>query len=162
MSDEFKDRLESAIARGARRRMAHDDAARQQAMSEEELRRLHTAHRLALSERISQQIEELAHHFPGFRKETLFGEGGWGAGCYRDDLNLSEGRRSSRYSRLEITVRPQNDYNVLDLRAKGTVANKEVFNRNVFEPLQEADRAVFEQLIDAWVVEYAELYAAAQ
>lgn len=162
MTDEFVERLESAIERGSRRRLAQDQANRQREMSEEEARRLHTAHRLALSERISQQIDQLVNHFPGFRKQTLFGEGGWGAGCYRDDLTVSEGRRSNQYSRLEITVRPQNEYNVLDLRAKGTVANKEVFNRNMYEPLQEADRATFEQLIDAWVVEYAELYAASQ
>lgn len=162
MSDEFLNRLESAIDRGNRRRLAQDQANREREMSDEEARRLHTAHRLALSERISHQIDQLVNHFPGFRKQTLFGEGGWGAGCYRDDLTLSEGRRSNRYSRLEITVRPQNEYNVLELRAKGTVANKEVFNRNFFEPLQETDRATFEQLIDAWVVEYAELYAASQ
>ena len=69
---------------------------------------------------------------------------------------------SSQFSRLDITVRPLNEYFVLDLRAKGTVANKEVFNRNVFEPLQEADLAAFERLVDSWVVEYAELYAATQ
>jgi hypothetical protein len=92
----------------------------------------------------------------------LFGEQGWGAGCYRDDLSLSGGRRSNQYSRLEITVRPLNEYRVLDLRAKGTVANKEVFNRSFYEPLEEADEAMFGQLIDSWVVEYAELYAAAQ
>lgn len=162
MSDDFQSRLESAIQRGNRRKEANELANREKAMSEEEARRLHTSHRLALSDRITQQIELLANHFPGFRKETLFGEGGWGAACYRDDLAFTSGRRSNRYSRLEITVRPYNEYNVLDIRAKGTVFNKEVFSRNVFEPLQQADRAVFEQLIDSWVVEYAELYSAAK
>jgi hypothetical protein len=81
--------------------------------------------------------------------------------CYRDDINLSGGKRSNKYSRLEITIRPQSEYNVLDLRAKGTIANKEVFNRNVFEPLEQADQATFEQLIDGWVIEYAELFSAA-
>jgi hypothetical protein len=114
MSDDFQSRLESAIQRGNRRKEANELANREKAMSEEEARRLHTSHRLALSDRITQQIELLANHFPGFRKETLFGEGGWGAACYRDDLAFTSGRRSNRYSRLEITVRPYNEYNVLD------------------------------------------------
>jgi hypothetical protein len=160
MSDDFQDRLESAIQRGNRRKAAQDSAQKAQQLSVEEARRLHTSYRLALSERISHQLDTLVNHFPGFRKETLFGEAGWGAACFRDDLALSGGRRSSRYSRLEITVRPQNEYNVLDLRAKGTIANKEVFNRNVFEPIDQADQAAFEQLIDTWVIEYAELYSA--
>lgn len=161
MSDEFLSRLESAIERGNRRKAAQDDLKRSQQMSAEDARRLHTSFRLALSDYISEQLEKLVNHFPGFRKETLFGEAGWGAACYRDDLNLSAGKRSNRYSRLEITVRPQSEYNVLDLRAKGMIANKEVFNRNVFEPLDKAEQAAFEQLIDTWVIEYAELYSAA-
>ncbi len=162
MADDFKDRLESAIQRGQNRRDAQQNAARAKAISEEDAKRLHTAYRLSLSDRISQKVELLVSHFPGFRKETLFGEAGWGAGCYRDDLVLSGGKRDNRYSRLEITVRPFNEYRVLDLRAKGTVANKEVFNRNFYEPLTEGLGESFEKLIDSWVVEYAELYAAAQ
>jgi hypothetical protein len=49
---------------------------------------------------------------------------------------------------------------VLDLAAKGTIRNREVFNRNYFEELATADEAKFNELIDAWVLEYAELYAA--
>jgi len=162
MTDDFKHRLESAIQRGQERRDAQSEVARKKTLSEEEAKRLHTSHRLALSERISQQVEQLANHFPGFRKETLFGEGGWGAACYRDDLDFSTGRRSTRYSRLEITVRPYSEYRVLELRAKGTVANKEVFNRSFFEPLGECQQGTFLQYIDTWVVEYAELYAASQ
>ncbi len=48
---------------------------------------------------------------------------------------------------------------MLDLAAKGTVHNREVFNRNYFEPLGEADVQKFLKLIDAWVLEYAEMYA---
>ncbi len=162
MSDDFHNRLESAIARGKNRKASQQDAERQESLNEEEAKRLHTSYRLSLSERISQQLDQLLNHFPGFRKETLFGEAGWGAGCYRDDINISAGKRSNRYSRLEITVRPLNEYRVLDLRAKGTVANKEVFNRNFYEPLEQADEQAFQQLIDTWVVEYAELYSAAQ
>lgn len=162
MGDDFEQRLESAIGRGKRRKESQERAKHQRELNEEEAKRLHTSYRLSLSDRISQQVDTLVNHFPGFRKETLFGEQGWGAGCYRDDLSLSGGKRSNRYSRLEITVRPLNEYRVLDIRAKGTVANKEVFNRTFYEPLQEADEQVFQNLIDTWVVEYAELYAAAQ
>ncbi len=49
---------------------------------------------------------------------------------------------------------------VLDLAAKGTIRNKEVFNRNYFEKLQDVDLDKFTEMIDVWVVEYAELYAA--
>jgi hypothetical protein len=49
---------------------------------------------------------------------------------------------------------------VLDLAAKGTIRNKEIFNRNYFEPLADADVQKFSELIDAWVLEYAEMYAA--
>ena len=161
MSDEFLSRLESAIERGSRRKASQENLKRAQQMSVEDARRLHTSFRLSLSERASQQVDKLVNNFPGFRKETLFGEAGWGAACYRDDINLSGGKRSNKYSRLEITIRPQSEYNVLDLRAKGTIANKEVFNRNVFEPLEQADQATFEQLIDGWVIEYAELFSAA-
>jgi hypothetical protein len=162
MSDDFQRRLESAIQRGQRRKEVNEQANRLKAMNEEEAKRLHSSLRLALSDRIANQMEQLALHFPGFRKETLFGEAGWGAACYRDDLAFTSGRRSSKYSRLEITVRPYNEYQVLDLRAKGTVQNKEVFNRNFFETLQQVDPQHFENLIDTWVVEYAEQYAASQ
>ena len=49
---------------------------------------------------------------------------------------------------------------MLDLAAKGTVRNREVYNRNHFEKLDEADPDNFAELIDLWILEYAELYAA--
>ena len=49
---------------------------------------------------------------------------------------------------------------VLDLTAKGTIRNKEVFNRSFFEKLADVDLDKFRELIDVWVLEYAELYAA--
>ncbi|WP_153556998.1 hypothetical protein [Roseimaritima sediminicola] len=162
MSDDLERRLDAAIARGQRRGELHREAERQQQLSEEELRRLHTSHRLALSERIETAVARLANHFPGFRVETLYGEKGWGAACWRDNLDVQGGRRNSLYSRLELVIRPLNDYFVLELKGKGTVANKEVFNRSHFDRLQEVDRETFEQMIDAWVVEYAERYASSQ
>jgi hypothetical protein len=58
-----------------------------------------------------------------------------------------------------LTVRPVSSAHVLELTAKGTIANKEVFNRNYFEKLQDIDLDRFIELVDVWVLEYAELYA---
>ncbi len=160
MSDDFEQRLKSAIERGQRRGERHDQAARAAQMTGEEFKRMHTSYRLSLSERIEQATERVALHFPGFRTEMLYGEVGWGAAAYRDDLLMVSGKRSNLYSRLEMTIRPLTSYHVLELRGKGTVANKELFNRNHFVPLLEADPDDFARLIDAWAIEYAESYAA--
>ena len=159
MSDDFEQRLKSAIQRGQRRGQIKDEAARVEHLSEEEFKRLHTGYRLQLSDRIEKAIDRVAQHFPGFRTETLYGEVGWGAACYRDDLILSAGRRSNLYSRLEMTIRPLSGYHVLDLRGKATIANKEHFNRNHFVPLMEVDVEEFARLIDTWAIEYAEFFA---
>ena len=129
-------------------------------MTEEDFRRLHSQYRLALSEHIETCLKRLPNHFPGFQYETMFGDRGWGGAVSRDDLRLSRGARSTDYSRLEMTIRPYSSLHVLDLAAKGTARNKEIYNRNYFEPLEDASAAKFSELIDAWVLEYAELYAA--
>ena len=130
-------------------------------MSEAECKRLHSQYRLELSERIEQCVGRLPHHFPRFQFETIFGERGWGAAARRDDFGARKGgQRGNFYSRLEMTVRPYSSLRVLELSAKGTVRNKETFNRNHFEKLDEADLDNFMHLIDLWVLEYAELYAA--
>ena len=86
---------------------------------------------------------------------------GAGAPPSRDDLRLSKGGgRSTNYSRIELTVRPYSSINVLDLAGKATIRNKEVFNRNIYEKLEEVDVAKFLELVDAWTLEFAELYAA--
>lgn len=157
---DFEERLKKAIERGHRRGDQKSQAARDRALSEDELKRLHSQYRLQLSEHIEDCIQRLASHFPGFQSETIFGDRGWGAGCSRDDLQLRAGRRQATFSRLEVTVRPPSSMHVLDLAAKGTIRNKEVFVRNYFEKVQDADPAKFLELIDIWVLEYAELYAA--
>ena len=45
-------------------------------------------------------------------------------------------------------------------KGKGTVLNREIFNRAHFAKIQDVDPAEFSQLIDTWAIEYAELYAA--
>ena len=156
----FDERLRAAIERGQRRGDAAAREAAAQAMSEEDFRRLHSQVRLELSDQIEACLKKLPNFFPGFQYETMYGERGWGGACFREDLRMVRGARTNEYSRLEVTVRPYSALHVLDLAAKGTIRNKEVFNRNYFEPLADADRQKFSELIDAWVLEYAELYAA--
>lgn len=160
MTDDFESRLESAISRGQRRADAKATQQRQKELSEDELRRLHTSYRLSLSDRIESAVNRVADHFPGFQNESLFGEVGWGSACFRDDLRIAGGKRSNQYSRLEMVIRPHSDLNVLDLKGKGTVMNRELFNRSFYVPVAEVDVQEFEQLIDTWAIEYAEVYAA--
>ena len=160
MSEDFTSRLESAIARGKRRAQIKADEAKKKELSEEELKRMHSSFRLSLSDRIEAAIAQVADHFPGFRQESLIGEVGWGAACYRDDLRIKSGRRSNQYSRMEMAIRPFSKLKVLELRGKGTVLNRELFNRNHYVPIQEVDIDEFNQMIDAWAIEFAEVYAA--
>jgi hypothetical protein len=156
----FDDRLRQAIERGHKRSEAEARAAAAKALTEEEYRRLHSQVRLALSEHIESCLKRLPNFFPGFQYETMYGDRGWGGACFRDDLRISRGTRTTDYSRLEVTIRPYSSLHVLDLAAKGTIRNKEVFDRNYFEELATADEPKFRDLVDAWVLEYAEMYAA--
>jgi hypothetical protein len=158
---DFERRLEKAIERGQRASDARVRAEAERALNEQELRRLHTQYRLELSEHIEVCLGKLADHFPGFRFETVASERGWGAAVSRDDLGLADrSSRSTFFSRLEMTIRPLTEFNVLELTGKGTVRNREVFNRTFFERLGEVDVHNFTEAIDRWALEFAELYAA--
>ncbi len=158
---DFQQRLEKAITRGTRRSDAKAKEAREKALSQEELKRLHTQHRLQLSEQIEQCLGKLPSHFPGFQYETVYGERGWGAACQRDDVGVDRSRRRTNfYSRIEVTVRPLSQAGVLELAGKATIRNKEVFNRTHYEKLAEVDPESFAELVDIWVLEFAELFAA--
>ena len=157
---DFHERLEKAIQRG---QLAQDAAARaraEAALGEEELKRLHSQYRLELSDHIETCVKQLPQHFPGFRHETLVGAKGWGAAISRDDLSLSAGKRENLFSRLEVVVRAFSNLHVLELAAKGTIRNKETFNRSQYQMLDQVDITLFRDLVDRWVLEYAELYAA--
>lgn len=159
---DFQSRLHHAIERGQRRADEQAHAAELKALSEEELKRLHSQYRLQLNERIDKCVGELPRHFPGFSLETLYGERGWGAAATRNDLAFDSGRRSEQLSRLEMTVRPYSHLQVLELAAKGTIRNKELFNRSHFQKLQDVDLDDFLSRIENWTLEYAELYASKQ
>jgi hypothetical protein len=158
---DFKQRLAKAIERGERTGDARARAEAQRQLDEQEMRRRHGEYRLDLCEHVEQCLKTLPEHFPGFRFETVLGDRGWGAAVSRDDLAVNpQHGRTSLFSRLEVLVRPVSEYFVLELVAKGTIQNKEVFHRTHYQRLAEVDLAAFTKLIDLWVIEYAELYSA--
>ena len=157
---DFEKRLERAIQRGER---AKDAAGREQAerrLSENELRNLHSSLRIEISEHVEECLRKLADHFPGFRFETIVGSAGWGAKLSRDDVDFSGGQSRSLYSRLELLVSPLGEARIAEIVVKGTIRNKEVFDRAHYQRLEEADVDSFREMVDLWVLEYAEKYAA--
>ncbi len=158
---EFQQRLEKAIERGKRAGSARAHAEAEKVISEKELQQLHSQYRLSVSEHIEACLNQLADHFPGFCYEPIVSDRGWGASISRDDLKVGADRRRTKYySRLEMVIRPLSSYYVLDLTAKATIRNKELFNRSHYQRLTEVDPTTFTEMIDLWVLEYAELYAA--
>ena len=158
---EFEKRLQKAIERGQVAGDARARAEAERAVSEQEIRRLHTQYRLELSEHIENCVRSISQQLPGFRFETVVSDRGWGAAVSRDDF-VAQGarRRGNSFSRLEVVVRPLSQYSVLEVAAKATIRNKETFNRSHYQRLTETDLACFTNMIDLWALEYAELYAA--
>jgi len=157
---DFENRLQKAIDRGQRTRANVKQTEQAKAATEEELRDLHSAARLELTEHIEDCLRKLADHFPGFDYETVIDEDGWGSRIRRDDLELNRGTTDRHYSHFEMLVRPYSSRSLLDLAAKGTIRNKEVITRSHFQRLQELDLDSFKNLIDLWVLEFAEAYSA--
>ena len=158
---DFDEQLRKAISRGRQMRENRKSVERVAQMSEDQLRIRHNEFRLAISERIEQTLGSLANQFPGFDYENIYGGKGWGGAVSRDELVISHGKRSNAYSRMEITVRPFSDVHVVDLAAKGTVRNRELLTRQHFRPIGETDVDEFLEMVDRWVIEYAQLYTAA-
>lgn len=159
---DFRERLHKAAERGERAaaaKMAEQAAA---ALSEEECKRRHSAYRMKLTDHIEDCLRQLADNFPGFHLESVMDERGWGSAARRDDMAMRDGRRDNLFSRLQITVSPYNQYRVIDLVAKGAIRNKESFTRNHYQPIADFDEERFRELIEQWVLDYAEMYAAAR
>ena len=158
---EFEDRLQRAIERGRQTRDERGRAAADEAMTQEEIRNLHSQCRLELTERVEDCLRRLADHFPGFEYQSVVSDEGWGARITRDDLKVAPGKRVENvYSRLEMLVTPLGSAAIVELVAKGTIRNKEVFNRKHFQPLSRVDLDSFKELVDLWVLEYAEQFSA--
>ena len=158
---DFEKRLERAISRGESARTTQQRAQTDRALTDEQFHSEHTRCRLELSEQIETGLRKLADYFPGFRFDTIVTEEGWGARVSRDDIALGHGRSSgTEYSRLEILVRPFSASHIIELVGKGTIRNKELFHRNHFQFLNQVDLQSLRDIVDLWVLEYAETYAA--
>lgn len=157
---DFQQRLQKAIARGRQVRDQKGQAAATREMTEEEYRQLHSTIRLELSDHIESGVRQVSEHFPGFRYQTVVGEDGWGARIVRDDFAIEAGKKSNHYSRLELLIRPFSEAHIVELSAKGTVRNKEVISRNHYQFLDKIDTDSYSELIDLWILEYAEQYSA--
>ena len=158
---DFDNELEAAIKRGQLRNESRQSSERQKAITAEEIRNRHNDFRLQLSDHIEQGLKKLTGHFPGFEYETIYGSRGWGGAISRDDLDRGpDGRAGSFFSRLEMTVRPQNEFNVVNISGKGTIRDKEVFAWNHFEDVLDAKSESFEKMIDKWILQFAEQFAA--
>ena len=114
-----------------------------------------------LTDHIETRLKELADNLPGFQFETIVDDRGWGAGLTRDDLTVGRGKRNNLFSRVQLVVSSFNEFHVVDVAAKGTIRNKENFSRNHYQRIAEFDDEVFKDLIDRWVLDYAEQYAGA-
>jgi hypothetical protein len=157
----FDQRLERAIERGQRKRSADDRERAERAMTEDELKNLHSKARLELSEHIETCLKRLPEFFPGFDFISLVGTDGWGAKISRDDLATGTGKNLNRlYSRLEMVIRPYSPSHIVELIARGAIRNKEVLSRSHFQLMSQLDLDSFRDLIDQWVLEYAEKYSA--
>jgi hypothetical protein len=157
----FRERLQRATERGKQIRAAQLNEAAAKALSEEECRRRHSQYRLELTDHIEKLLSEMTDNFPGFRMETVVDESGWGAAVSRDDFRMEGGKRGTFFSRLKLVVSPYNTYHVLDISAKGTVRNKEMLSRNHYQRLADVDLQSFRELLEQWVLDYVELFAAA-
>ena len=160
---EFDKRLKHAIHRGQHARAQSGREAAEHAATADELRNIHSGLRIELSEQVEHCLRKLSEHFPGFQFQTVVGEEGWGARITRDDLNVRRNRRDANaYSRMEMLIRPFSDAHIVELTAKGTIRNKETIRRSHYQFLSEADIDSFKEMIDLWVLEYAEQYAATE
>ncbi len=158
---DFNQRLEKAITRGEQTRDSSARELAEQALTEDELKSLHSQYRLDLSEHIEDCLRKLADHFPGFQYQAVVSEDGWGAKISRDDVNLGRNRSTGNlFSRFELLIRPYSAANIVELVAKGTIRNKEVVNIANFQFLAEVDLDSLQAIIDQRVLEYAELFAA--
>jgi hypothetical protein len=160
---DFDKRLERAISRGESARVTKQRAQSNRELTDEQFHSEHTRCRLELSEQIETGLRKLADYYPGFRFDTVVSEEGWGARVSRDDIALGPGRSSAtEYSRLELVVRPFSAAHIIELVGKGTIRNKELFHRNHFQFLVQVDLQSLRDIVDLWVLEYAETYAARQ
>ena len=158
---DFDDKLQQAIQRGQERTNARTTAKKLEEMSKEDVRNRHNDFRLSLSDHIEVCLKQMANHFPGFDYETIYGAKGWGGALTRNDIDRGpDGREGTFFSRIELTVSPLNEFNVVNIAGKGTIRDKEIFVWNHFEDIHDANQESLEQMLDKWVLQFAEQFAA--
>ena len=156
----FEDQLEKAIQRGQQRNLKREQDRKQRSLDAVDIKQRHSEFRLRLSDHIESTLKQLAERFPGFDYEIIYGTKGWGGAIHRTDLTRGpDGRAGSFFSRLELSVRPLNDYHVVNIAGKGTIADKELFSWNHFEDIAEAKIETFEQKLSDWMIQFAEQFA---
>lgn len=159
---DFNQRLQRAVERGQSRRDAELRAQSQAAMTEEQLRALHSQSRLELSDHFEAGLHKLADTFPGFAFQTVATPDGFGAKVSRDDLRSRGGKPlTHEYSHLEFLIRSYSPRHVFEVSCRGAIANKEVLQRTHYQVLDRLDMDTFREQVDHWILEYAEKFAAA-
>lgn len=158
---EFEKRLQQAIERGEKRQREQAQSRAEQELSEEECRRIHSQLQLELSDHVEHCLKQVVDYLPGFRLSHAVAEKGMGAELSRNDFGKGvHGERRNYLSRLEVVVRPYSAHRVIDVAAKATVRDKEVFHTNAFQKISAADIDQLRQQIDQWTLEFAERYSA--
>lgn len=153
----FEDEIKQALERGAKKSQQVRAEQKAAALSQDELRRRHSEYRLTLSEYIENNLKRVPHLVPGFSFETVYGSRGWGGAISRDDLQ----RGGPAYSRLEISVPPAGEFNLLVVVGRGTIKNREVLNWNHFAEIADVNIEAFKQEIDSWILQFVEMFSAA-
>ncbi len=157
---DFEKQLEQAIERGQQRNTKREQDREAKDRSADDLKRRHNDFRLHLSEHIEKGLKSLAERFPGYEYDIIYGSKGWGGAIYRTDLKAGpDGKFGSFFSRLELTVRALNDYNVVNIAGKGTISDRELFSWNHFEDIEDAAMEAFEVKLNSWMIQFAEQFA---
>ncbi|MEQ1904504.1 MAG: hypothetical protein ABL888_09990 [Pirellulaceae bacterium] len=151
----FEDQIKKAIDRGRQTGQISQEASRAAQLTQDELKRRHSAYRLELSEYIEQTLRKVPNLVPGFSFETVYGDRGWGGAIARDDIQ----RGGTFYSRLELSVRPAGEYGLLTIVGRGTIKNREVLSWNHFAEIADVETNAFKKLIDAWILQYIEMFS---
>ncbi|OYW11626.1 MAG: hypothetical protein B7Z55_19060 [Planctomycetales bacterium 12-60-4] len=159
---DFSERLHKAVERGRQQGQELVRQQRQTQLTEEESRALHARARVELSDHFEACLQHVAQQFPGFDFQTIMTPEGFGAKISRDNLRGRSGSMAREYSHLEFIIRSYSAGRLLDVVCRGAIANKEVLQRSQFQQLADLDLDTFRHLVDQWVLEYAEKYAASE
>lgn len=59
-----------------------------------------------------------------------------------------------------MLVRPYSASRIVELVARGAIRNKEVLSRSHFQQLTQIDIDAYRDIVDQWILEYAEKFSA--